>query len=251
MYTTMPPTSTKKKQADSTKKRSRNDLTEAEQSDAESKEIKRRNTSKTPVRSTVRPLKGSNDVSSQHIPAAPNTESVVTNPKIDSSKLQSVEGKSESLLPPPANADELIPAEATASPSGTPVGTPKVAMKTAEAKVITETCNGVETQLLEVTEEVFIPDRSSFKWANLVFILVMFLAIASGGWVYERLSSQLAIGELRQNLQNCEALQSQDRLQDEYYIKELETQVRGWKQEAKIKDVELESLRLECQDQGP
>jgi hypothetical protein len=227
------PTTSSKKKADSTKKRPRKDLEEQDADDADSKETKRRNTSKTPVKNTLRP-KGAKD--SPSISVASDTVRVATNPKVDSSRLQNIEEQSETLEPPPANALELMPTGTTTPSPGSP----------GKIEVNTQSANGDQIQLVEV-EETATPEREYFKWAKLVFLLALLLALVTGISVYTHLSSQLVIGELRQHAQNCKALQSQDKIQDEYYIQELQTQVRVWKQEAKAKDVELEALRLECQ----
>lgn len=230
----MAKTSSKSKE-DSTKKRSRNDLGEDDQGDVDDfKETKRLNTSKTPVKRTGLPLSDNKDSSS--IAAA--TILATTNPKTAGRKLQITEEISETLAPPPAHVVQLFPTETATPTPGSPEKT----------KIIAETTDGDEHHFVEVKDESVFPEWSSGKWAKLFFFLVFCLAITTGGLVYSRLSSQLILGELRQDVLNCKSLQSHDKLQDEYYIRELETQVRGWKQEAKSKVVELEALRMECQD---
>lgn len=230
-----------KRKADSTKKRSRNDLELESEGDADdsSKETKRRNTSTTPVRTTVRPPRGVKHPSPS-VAAASDTRLAVTSPKVDSSRLEGIEENSEMLVPPSASAVEL-----TLEPTETAT-VPTVSSEKPEAGV-TETANGNKSQLVEAKEDGITIVTSFFKGANWIWILALWLAVATGMLVYGKMCSRLIIGELRQDIQNCRALQSQDKLQDEYYIKELETQVRGWKQEAKAKGVELEALRIECQ----
>lgn len=81
---------------------------------------------------------------------------------------------------------------------------------------------------------------------TLVFVFALLLSVATGACLSFGMSAQLAIGELRSNLQNCQALVSHSKAEDEHYIQELETQLRNWKQKSRLKDTELKVLRAEC-----
>jgi len=227
------PGTTSKKKADivGKKKRSRKDVEDIEQeSEDESKPIKKQNTSKTPVRSTTRT-------------EAPYTEPVnpitILNPPIDPSALNTVTATVETLEPPPTGVTEFTPNTASTRSSSKPKSNP-VVVKTANGNPVT---SKVEESQMDTTSV-----RPSRRYSGFTLLLVLLLTIVIAAWFYDRLNSELVIGELRQVLQNCNALQSQERMQDEHYIQELETQVRGWKQNSKAKDVEFQALRERCQE---
>lgn len=143
------------------------------------------------------------------------------------------EMSNELLVPPPVVVAQPVHNQVTTTPH--------------KAKEIPKTISAVQNRLVEVPKQEATSNESPSKNGGLwILILVFLLAIVSGLWIFDRISSTLTIGALRQDLQNCRALQSHEKMQDEYYVKEMESQVRGWRQEVKAKNVELEALREEC-----
>lgn len=215
----------------SKKKRSRQDgEDEDEESVDESKpSSKKQNTSKTPLKkSTTSPAPAT---------ASSTTPLKMANPTASSNAraLEPIKETADTLVPPPASATKSIStSKAKSAPQPKPV------------LVEPTTTNGKDTLVDE--EGAGTPDGrlSRRMGGRFTAVLMLLLTIVTGLWMFDRFSTSMIIGGLTQELQNCQALQSKERMQDEYYIKELETQVRGWRQDAKAKDVELRALREQC-----
>lgn len=221
-----------------------------------SKNIKRQNVSKTPVRvkmtpklphnsvdSLLTPLSqsrlGAPAVSSNLVPTRSGTRYMnPNNHKITNESSYNVERADNLLEPPPP-------------PPVTPTQLGRLQLPTSPEKHADESLiiRGMAPtkERVEVSQGS-VDDEGLFPYAGIcILVLVILLALVSGLWSFDRMNSQITIGALRQDLQNYRALQSQEKKQDEYYVKELETEMRVWRQEAKAKHVELEALRVECQ----
>lgn len=228
-----PTPSRKKAEASGKKKRSRKEVEEDdEESVDDSKASKKQNTSKTPVRHASRP---------SAMATVSSTLVDETNPSVDRSALQPSEETTETVELPPPDAADMIPTSKSSAPEPSP--------KAIQEPVIKESTNSTVSAPVGEPAETDLPVQSRRYWRywqpNVILVFLLAFCIAS--WIFDHLNSQLTIGELRLEVQNRRALQSQQRKQDEYYIQELETQTRVWKRNAKAKDVELEALKAQCQ----
>ncbi len=240
---TVTPSSLKSK---SVRKRSRNELEEEDQIiddrlPVEDAITKRQNISKTtfqaikPTLQMINPTKTDTQIS-KITPTRKATALVATvrSPTVRSGHAEIIHEKpNEMLKPPPVAAIQWDSSKATTYP--------------VKGKEIRNATIGGGHELMELSEREVALDACSGNGGKWILLLVVLLAIVSGLWTFDRMSSEITIGSLRQDLQDCKALHSQSKMQDEYYVKEVETQVRVWRQEAKATRVELEAVKEACQ----
>mmetsp|Transcript_72371 Transcript_72371/g.209558 ORF Transcript_72371/g.209558 Transcript_72371/m.209558 type:complete len:249 (+) Transcript_72371:104-850(+) len=245
----MPPTPAKMK-SKSAKKRQRDEV-DASASDTDASETKRQNTSKTPVRAKKgkKETEAAESVRKTAQMASISEEIPLQPPSSRSDKAlltQNDQGNSGDLLapPPPVDIQEAEDRNGAATRSSK-----KKELKKADAAQ--GKSNTSSESPVEATLEAILPDEAAKskkqkrgKWSLLLVSAILIFVTMTFSYGY--ISATLTVNELKHDLQNCIALQSPQKMQDETYIKELEDQLRLLKQETKARDVELRALQEEC-----
>jgi hypothetical protein len=227
------------KQSQSVKKRPRDEIGHDDEDDnlssLDSKDTKRRNTSKTPVKSTKS--------SATNMTATKDVPTSVAKPRAKAAPM----AKSRVLDRMP---ELLIPPAGTHVGSGTKLtseGSQKAAEKGSEVlesatRVIErESKQNLENQRTAVAAEGY--TRSLERWGAGLAVLLVFL---TGLLVFIYASSHIVITGLKHELVNCHATKSERAKEDENYLQDLQIQVRTWKQRSNALEAEFEALRTEC-----
>jgi hypothetical protein len=215
----------------SAKKRQRDELDLDDDLSTGSKDTKRRNTSKTPV-------KLHKTITSKTPSTENGSTTTATRPEVNAAALDKFVESHENLLIPPPRTSTRSRAEKVHEKS------PKETKKSGPVTRAPETAS--ERSLDEVGARVAVSAVDTHSLKRWVAGLAVLLLLATGMAVFLYASSQIAVTGLKQELTNCQATQSEGALEDGHYIQELQTQVRAWKQNFKAKEVELEALRNEC-----
>lgn len=240
---------TTKKEIPAAKKRSRD---EREEDDINNGlDMKRQNTSKTPV-------KPSKDGTTSH-PTPMTTNGSTKTTKV--SKPVTAAVPKTKTVPP---VTDMVPPKDLLLPPSPQTSSSIVASTTLTTKTLAGKTTTKEQETLENIPPVngnVVPSattsttpttvsgnvgahRSLKKWvAFLAFLLVIF----SGMAIFVYVSSEVVIMNLKQELSQCRVTMSE---QDSYYVQELQSQVVAWKRRVAEKESQLKSLHEECSPLG-